>query len=79
MVPLVVLLTHYDDCPVYTGIKTPLSMWVNSSRLDRTAAILQTIVSSFKYIFVNGKFCILMEISLKFIPKGPFDNNTAFV
>ena len=24
----------------------------------------------FKYIFVNEKFCILINISLKFVPKG---------
>ena len=28
-------------------------------------------------IFVNEKFCILIEISLKFVPKGPIDNNPA--
>ena len=27
----------------------------------------------------NGKFCILIEISLKFVPKGPLDNNPALV
>ena len=30
-------------------------------------------------IFVNEKFCILIEISLKFVPKGPTDNNLEFV
>ena len=30
---------------------------------------------SFRCIFVNEKFCILIEISLKFVPKGPIDNN----
>ena len=30
-------------------------------------------------IFVNEKFCILIWISLKFGPKGPFDNVWAFV
>ena len=29
----------------------------------------------FRYILVNEKFCILLEISLKFVPKGPIDNN----
>ena len=33
----------------------------------------------FKYIFVNEKFCILIKISLKFVPKGPIDNKTALV
>ena len=30
-------------------------------------------------IFVNEKFCILIKISLKFVPKGPIDNNPALV
>ena len=29
----------------------------------------------FKCIFVNEKFCILIKISLKFVPKGPIVNN----
>ena len=28
-------------------------------------------------IFMNDKFCILIKISLKFVPKGPIDNNSA--
>ena len=35
------------------------------------AAISQT---SFKFIFLNGKFCILIQISLKFVPNGLIDN-----
>ena len=30
-------------------------------------------------IFRNDKFCILIKISLKFIPKGPIDSNPALV
>ena len=33
----------------------------------------------FKRIFMNEKFCILIQIPLKFIPKGPIDNNPALV
>ena len=33
----------------------------------------------FLCIFANEKFCILIKISLKFVPKGPFDNNPALV
>ena len=32
-----------------------------------------------KCIFVNEKFGILVKISLKFVPKGQIDNNTALV
>ena len=28
---------------------------------------------------MNEKFCILIKISLKFVPKGPTDNNPALV
>ena len=33
----------------------------------------------FMYIFMNGKFCILIQISLKFVPKGLIDNQSALV
>ena len=33
----------------------------------------------FRCISVNEKFCILVEISLKFVPTGPIDNNQALV
>ena len=40
------------------------------------AAISQTIFSD---TFVSEKFCILIEITLKFVPKGPIDHNPAVV
>ena len=33
----------------------------------------------FRCIFVNEKFCILVKIALKFVPKGPIDSNPALV
>ena len=33
----------------------------------------------FKCIFLNEKFCIMIRISLKFVPKGPIDNKWALV
>ena len=33
----------------------------------------------FRCIFMNEKFCILIKISLKFVPTGPIDNNPALV
>ena len=33
----------------------------------------------FRCIFVNEKFYILIKISLKFVPEGPFDNNPTLV
>ena len=34
-------------------------------------------VDTFICIFLNEKFCIWIEISLKFVPKGPIDNKPA--
>ena len=45
--------------------------------LDKMAAILADDI--FNCIFLNEKFCILIQISLKFVPKGPIDNNQALV
>ena len=33
----------------------------------------------FRCIFMNEKFCILIRISLKFLPKRPIDNKSALV
>ena len=30
-------------------------------------------------IFMNGKFCILIKISVKFVPRGPIGNNSGLV
>ena len=34
---------------------------------------------TFKYIFMNEKFCILIKISLKCVPNGSIDNNPALI
>ena len=33
----------------------------------------------FKCIFMNEKFCISIQISLKIVPRGPVDNRLALV
>ena len=33
----------------------------------------------FKCIFLNEKFFVSIQISLKFVPKGPIDNKSVFV
>ena len=43
--------------------------------LDKMVAISQI----FRSIFMNKKFDIFIKISLKFVPKGPIDNNPALV
>ena len=45
--------------------------------LDQMAAISQTIFSD--AFSLNEKFCILIKISLKFVPKASIDNNLALV
>ena len=44
---------------------------------DKMAAILQT--TFFKCIFLNEKIRFLTKISLKYVAKGPTDNNPALV
>ena len=44
--------------------------------LDKMAAIADDV---FGCIFVNVKFCVLIEMSLKFVAKGPIDNDPALV
>ena len=44
---------------------------------DKMAAISQATLS--KHIFLNENVTISIKISLKFIPKGPFNNNPALV
>ena len=44
--------------------------------LDKMVAISQRM---FTGIFVKEKFCILIEVSLKFVPKGSIDNNPALI
>ena len=38
------------------------------------AVVLQMTFSDFRMHFLNEKFCILIKISLKFVPKVPIDN-----
>ena len=44
---------------------------------DKMAAILADDI--FKSIFMNENIRILIQISLKFVPKGPIDNKSALV
>ena len=64
---------RYTDLPCAIGFlnfKAP-------PLLDKMAATFADDI--FKCMFVNEKFCILIKISLKFVPKGPIDNKAAFV
>ena len=55
------------------GLITP----VNSSPPGQNGRHLADDI--FRCIFVNEKFCILIKISLNFVPKGSIDNNPALV
>ena len=61
---------------VLIGGKMDWNKLFNSSPLNKMADILQ---DNFRSIFMNEKFCILIKISLKFVPKGLIDNNPALV
>ena len=52
-------------------------MYLTHLPLDKLAAILADNI--FRCIYVNEKYLILIKISLQFVPKGPIDNNRAFV
>ena len=50
---------------------------INSSPLDKTAAILADDI--FKWIFLNENDRILFQISLKFVPRSPIHKKPALV
>ena len=60
--------SHYQVCPHED---------MNSSPLGQNGRHFADDV--FRCIFVNEKFYTLIKISLKFVLKGPIDNNPAFV
>ena len=71
--------SHYlNQCwprsPTPYGITRP--QWVKSSPPGQNGCHFTGI---FKCIFMNEKFCVLIWISLKFVPKGPVDNKPALV
>ena len=51
--------------------------WLNSSPPGQNGRHFAD--DTFRCVFVNEKFCILIKISLKFVPKGPIDNISALV
>ena len=53
-----------NDAPTHRITRRSLTLLP----LDKMAAILQTIFSD--AFFVNEKFCILIQISMKFVPRG---------
>ena len=57
---------------------TGLSIYkFNSSTPGQNAAHFADDI--FRCIFPNEKYCILIKMSLKFVPKGPIDNDPALL
>ena len=54
-----------------------VNLWYQLIPRNKMAAILADGI--FRCILVNDEFCILIKISLKFVPKGPIDINQALV
>ena len=60
--------------PTHICVTRP--QWVNSSLPGQNGRHFADIL---KRIFMNENFYILIQISLKFVPKGPIDNKSALV
>ena len=56
---------------------TDLNEWINSFPPEQNGR--RFAYDIFRSIFVNEKICNLIEMSLKFVPKGSIDNNPALV
>ena len=52
-------------------------LWLNSFPHDKMSAILAD--DNFRYIFPNENDTIPIRISLKFVPRSPFDNKPVLV
>ena len=61
--------------PTHICVTRP--QWVNSSPLGQNGHHFADDI--FKCIFMNDKFCILIPISVKFVPKGPIDADPVLV
>ena len=62
---------------IVLGLELPEDRWINSSPPGQNGHHFADYI--FTCIIMNGKFCILIKISLKFVPKGPIHNNLALV
>ena len=69
------ICVNYTTCILILAIS--YAEWLNSSAPKQNGRHFADDV--FKCIFVNGKFGILIQISLNFVPKSPIDNNPALV
>ena len=63
---------NYDTSPTYSKVT-----YLNSSPPGQNG--LHYADDIFRCLFLNEKFCILIKILMKFVPKGPINNNPALV
>ena len=83
---LVLMFRPYKPLKYILGLKDAVSLmfhwssarlYLNSSPPGQNGRHFADDI--FRCVFVNEKSCILIRISLNFVPKGPIDNNPALV
>ena len=62
----------YGPLDIYRHSGDQIQVSLTHLPLNKMAAILADDI--FKCIFLNEKFCTLIRISLKFVPRGPISN-----
>ena len=67
---------HMTELLAINGLFTDIYRWLNSSPGQNGCHFTDNI---FRCIFVNENFCFLIKSSIKFVPKGPIDNNPTLV
>ena len=67
----------WDNVGNYSWVISNVRVVVNSSPPGQNGCHFAA--DTFKCIFMNENPCILIQISLKFVPKGPIDNIPALV
>ena len=62
---------------IYASVNEAIIGSINSSTPGQNGSHFAD--NTFRCISMNENVCIMIEISLKFVPKGPVDNNPALV
>ena len=73
------ILNPYSTTPIFRGLvvlRRLTSHWIGKYLQHNGRHFADDI---FKCTFMNEKFCISIQISLKFVPKGSIDNKSALV
>ena len=69
----------HQVCFIYSSLlpRNSTTMWVNTSRPEQNGWHIVGYI--FKCILLKEKFCILIQITPKFIPYGAVGNNSVFI